>query len=213
MYRAELSTFVLPPLFCFHVSWFCGLYLEGAVPRMLTLITGGARSGKSRFAQSLGREMARVVYLATALPSDPEMRIRITKHRDSRPAHWITVEEPVEVPEAAALHVKEADLLLIDCVTLWLSNLLYRWRDDEFSVIEQKTSAYVAQLIDVSKQGTIVAVTNEVGSAIVPESPVARSFRDLQGLVNQQIATASDFVYLVVAGIPVRIKPQPGAPQ
>jgi adenosylcobinamide kinase/adenosylcobinamide-phosphate guanylyltransferase len=174
---------------------------------MLTLITGGARSGKSRFAQSLCREARRVVYVATALPDDEEMRARIAKHQDSRPATWATVEEPLAVAEAAERHIRETDVILIDCVTIWLSNLLYEWRDEDPTAVEQKARDQAARLIDVSHDGDIVAVTNEVGSGIVPESSVARHFRDVQGLVNQQIALAADVVYFVVSGIPTRIKP------
>jgi adenosylcobinamide kinase/adenosylcobinamide-phosphate guanylyltransferase len=174
---------------------------------MLTLITGGARSGKSRFAQSLCREATRVVYIATALPCDEEMRDRIARHRASRPAEWATVEEPIAVAEVATRHVDQTSILLIDCITVWLSNLLYEWRDRDFSSVEQRVSDQTAQLIDISQHGNIIAVTNEVGSGIVPESAVARNFRDIQGLVNQQIAQAADVVYFLVSGIPARIKP------
>jgi adenosylcobinamide kinase / adenosylcobinamide-phosphate guanylyltransferase len=173
---------------------------------LLTFITGGARSGKSKFAQSLCRERARVVYLATAVSSDEEMRARIGKHRSSRPTAWHTVEEPLKVSEAAALHIESADILLIDCLTIWLSNLLYELRDEDFDVIERTAIDRVEALIDVSKSGNVIAVTNEVGSGIVPESLVGRNFRDLQGLVNQRVARGSDVVYFVVSGISMCIK-------
>jgi adenosylcobinamide kinase / adenosylcobinamide-phosphate guanylyltransferase len=175
---------------------------------MLTLITGGARSGKSSFGQSLCRD-ARVVYIATAIATDEEMCARIKKHQESRPASWATVEEPIEVAKAIACHVEEADVILIDCLTLWLSNLLFEWRDQDLTSVERRARA--AKLINLSKRGNIIAVTNEVGSGIVPESLVARQFRDIQGLVNQQIARAADVVYLMISGIPMCIKPAAGA--
>jgi adenosylcobinamide kinase / adenosylcobinamide-phosphate guanylyltransferase len=180
---------------------------------MLTVITGGARSGKSRFADSLCRDATRVVYVATARPDDEEMRARIASHRELRPAAWVTVEEPIAVAEAAGRHIHSTDILLIDCVTLWLSNLVYEWRGEDLIAVGQKAQIQAAQLIEVAKRGNIVAVTNEIGSGIVPESPVARHFRDIQGLVNQQIAQAADVVYFVVSGIPTRIKPTAGVPQ
>ncbi len=180
---------------------------------MLTLITGGARSGKSRFGQSLCYEAARIVYIATALPGDDEMRARIKKHQESRPPGWLTVEEPIAVAEAAARHAPQADIVFVDCLTVWLSNLLFEWCHHELTTIEARALEQAAQLICASKRGNIIAVTNEVGSGIVPESAVSRQFRDIQGLVNQQIAHAADAVYLVVSGIAMRIKPALSGPQ
>ena len=174
---------------------------------MLTLITGGARSGKSRFAQSLCRDAAQVVYIATALPSDTEMQARIAHHQRNRPATWQTIEEPLNVPEAVARHAPQADIILIDCVTIWVSNLLYESCDSDFIAVEELAMAEIGKLIEAAKLGNVLAVSNEVGSGIVPASEVARRFRDIQGMVNQQLALASESVYLVVSGIPVRIKP------
>jgi adenosylcobinamide kinase/adenosylcobinamide-phosphate guanylyltransferase len=169
---------------------------------MLTLITGGARSGKSKFAQSLCIEAESVVYIATAEAIDAEMQQRIAHHRASRPAHWHTIEEPLNVPEAIARHAAAAGrVVLLDCLTVWLNNLLFRG-DDESSV-----SGSVDQLIAASANGNVVVVTNEVGSGIVPESALSRTFRDLQGFANQRVAEAAHFVHLVICGIPVRIKP------
>jgi adenosyl cobinamide kinase/adenosyl cobinamide phosphate guanylyltransferase len=173
---------------------------------MLTLITGGARSGKSTFAQSLCPPNARAVYIATALPIDDEMRERIAKHRACRPASWRTVEEPVAVSAAVEAHASESDFILIDCLTLWLNNLLLEWRDEPFAAIESKASYEAQTLITAAQHSAVVAVTNEVGSGIVPESPLARQFRDLQGLVNQQMARAAGHVYLLACGIPIQIK-------
>jgi adenosylcobinamide kinase / adenosylcobinamide-phosphate guanylyltransferase len=180
---------------------------------MLTLITGGARSGKSSFGQSLCHEGKQVVYIATALPCDQEMRARITRHRASRPAWWLTVEAPIAVAEAADRHASGANIILIDCLTVWISNLLFEWRNDDPLTVERKAHEQIAELVSISKRGHVIAVTNEVGSGIVPESDVARQFRDIQGFINQQVAKAADAVYLLVSGIPLRIKPSPGVPQ
>jgi adenosylcobinamide kinase/adenosylcobinamide-phosphate guanylyltransferase len=173
---------------------------------MLTLITGGARSGKSTFAQSLCATDARVVYIATASADDDEMRQRILLHRESRPGFWLTIEEPVAVPAAVAKHSASVDFVVVDCLTVWLSNLLYEWRVYEMAAVQQKTMQQADELITASRTGKVIAVTNEVGSGIVPESPLARRFRDLQGFMNQRIARAADNVYLVVSGIPLPVK-------
>lgn len=175
---------------------------------MLTLITGGARSGKSTFAQTLCENAGRVVYIATARPDDPEMHTRVARHRRSRPASWTTIEEPVSVAEAVSRCAGGADFVLIDCITLWVSNLLFDWRDSDENELESKVRQQVSSLVRAS-QGSVnvIAVTNEVGSGIVPESAVARHFRDLQGFVNQQLAQSADRVYLVVSGIPMSLKP------
>ena len=180
---------------------------------MLTLITGGARSGKSSFGQSLCNEGKQVVYIATALPCDQEMRARISRHRASRPAWWLTVEEPIAVADVAGRHASSTNVVLIDCLTVWFSNLLFEWRNDDPLLVERKTHEQVAKLISISKRGNVIAVTNEVGSGIVPESRVARQFRDIQGFINQQVAEAADAVYLLVSGIPLLIKPSPGVPR
>jgi adenosylcobinamide kinase / adenosylcobinamide-phosphate guanylyltransferase len=180
---------------------------------MLTLITGGARSGKSSFAQSLCQQAERVVYIATATACDEEMRERIARHRHSRSACWITVEERLALAEVACRHVEHASIVLIDCLTIWLSNLLFELASDKPATIEHKAMEQAKQLIAASKRGNIIAVTNEVGSGIVPESPVARQFRDLQGFINQHMARAADSVYVVVSGIPLRLKPAPGVAQ
>jgi adenosylcobinamide kinase / adenosylcobinamide-phosphate guanylyltransferase len=174
---------------------------------MLTLITGGARSGKSTFAQSLCPPHAHALYLATAVPIDSEIRERIAKHRATRPGSWRTIEEPLAVPSVIEAHASESDFILIDCLTLWLNNLLLEWGSDSFATLETKAMAEAQALITAAQHGTVVAVTNEVGSGIVPESPVARQFRDLQGFLNQQMARAANTVYLLTCGIPMQIKP------
>jgi adenosylcobinamide kinase / adenosylcobinamide-phosphate guanylyltransferase len=174
---------------------------------MLTLITGGARSGKSRHAQSLCANVARVAYVATGINCDDEMRKRIRKHRDARPASWQTIEEPLELSAAVSRHAPENDIVLIDCLTLWLSNFCWHWRESEVEEIEQAVANELNAVIETAIGSHLIIVTNEVGSGVVPESRVGRYFRDLQGFANQQIAEAADSVYLAVAGIAIRIKP------
>lgn len=173
---------------------------------MLSLIIGGARSGKSRFAQSLCSSASRVIYLATARPEDAEMADRIRRHRESRPPDWVTVEEPLEIGRAVESYAGECDVLLLDCLTLWLSNFCWVHRDETPAEIERAALAEVSRLAVASGRCHAVVVTNEVGSGLVPDAAICRLFRDVQGFVNQQVACSADWVYHVVAGIPVPIK-------
>jgi adenosylcobinamide kinase/adenosylcobinamide-phosphate guanylyltransferase len=168
---------------------------------MLTLITGGARSGKSNFAQSLCPNGARVTYVATATAGDAEMASRIAHHRRSRPAEWRTVEEPLAVPAAIRTGAPESDIILLDCLTLWLSNLFHAP-----DLVEGDLDRASSELIEAASGINLIAVTNELGSGIIPESPLARRFCDAQGRLNQRVAAAADSVYLLVAGIPMQIK-------
>ncbi len=173
---------------------------------MLSLVIGGARSGKSRFAQSLGETAERVVYIATARVEDAEMAARIAQHRQTRPAHWTTIEEPLEISSAIERHSADCDFLLLDCLTLWLSNFCWDHREIGEANIQAAAFQEVARVAAASAASKVVLVTNEVGCGLVPESPVGRSFRDLQGWVNQEAARSADWVYHVVAGIPAVIK-------
>ncbi|HTM06953.1 MAG TPA: bifunctional adenosylcobinamide kinase/adenosylcobinamide-phosphate guanylyltransferase [Verrucomicrobiae bacterium] len=168
----------------------------------IVLITGGARSGKSRYAEERARECgARFLYVATAEPRDDEMARRIAEHRARRGVEWTTVEEPVALQRALAGRSGAFDAAVIDCVTLWLSNLMSR--ADEI-YIQRAVEEFIAaaQLVDAP----LFIVTNEVGSGIVPDNALARRFRDLAGWTNQRLAAAADEVVLVVAGLPVFIK-------
>jgi len=176
---------------------------------MLSLVIGGARSGKSRFAQSLCGNAPRVVYLATARAEDAEMDDRIRQHRDGRPAHWVTIEEPLEIGSAVERYATGYDFLLLDCLTLWLSNFCWERRTDPQTATQSAALREVARLAAASAPSHTVVVTNEVGCGLTPETPLGRFFRDLQGWVNQEAARSADWVYHVVAGIPVAIK-QPG---
>jgi len=166
----------------------------------LVLITGGARGGKSSFAQTqawaLGQD--RVSLIATAQPLDEEMRSRIAKHQSERPATWQTLEEPLEV--AQALRRAQNQVVVLDCLTLWVSNLLLAGRG-----VASEVEHLLAVYTETGK--ALLVVTNEVGWGIVPENPLARRYRDLLGAANRRIAEQADTVYLLVAGIPLRIKP------
>lgn len=174
---------------------------------MLTLVLGGARSGKSRYAQSLVGDR-QAVYIATARRDDRDrdMRARIARHQADRPASWVTIEEPEAVPDAARGARPPDAPVIVECVTLWLSNLLVR---------EAKTPARrqqdillddVRRLAAVAARRELIVVSNEVGGGIHPPTRLGRRFRDLQGWANQILAAAADRVVLVVAGLPIALK-------
>ena len=175
----------------------------------LTLILGGARSGKSSLAEELARRSGRsVVYLATATPGDDEMRQRIVTHRANRPRNWRTVEEPIDLP-AALDQACTGELALLECVTLWVSNLLLAGPCDEppataIGRIIQHTEHFLSAL--QRKNIWVIAVSNEVGMGIVPASEMGRTYRDGLGRVNQLLASQADSVYLMVAGLPFALK-------
>ncbi|CAC9925358.1 adenosylcobalamin biosynthesis protein CobU [Aedoeadaptatus nemausensis] len=175
----------------------------------MKLITGGARSGKSTFAESLMEDYSEVCYIATARPSDDEeMKERIAKHRSRRPDHWHTLEGDRNL----ASNLPAADAVLLDCVTVLLSNYLFdsgeELTEGSIQKVEDEVKEELMLLSDFCEKENIelVFVTNEVGSGIVPMHPLSRAFRDIQGRVNQFLASRAEEVYLVVSGIPVRIK-------
>ncbi len=163
------------------------------------LILGGARSGKTRRALALAEEMPRPVYLATAEGRDDEMRDRIARHRAERGPRWRTVEEPVELAAAIARQADAGTGLLVDCLTLWLSNLMEHGRD-----VAAETGALCAAA--AAFPGRLILVSNEVGMGLVPETPLGRAFRDAQGRLNQAVAARVDAVEFVAAGLPLRLK-------
>lgn len=173
------------------------------MPHKLILITGGARSGKSAYAElrafGIGGKRA---YLATAQALDAEMAERIEKHRKQRGATWDTYEEPLAVAELVEKLNNRYDVVLLDCLTLWLSNVMAHTDGDE-AVVSRGD-----ELVSAIKAfgGTCIVVTNEVGLGIVPDNPLARKFRDVAGMMNQKMARAADEVYFTASGIPVRIK-------
>lgn len=179
---------------------------------MLTLVLGGARSGKSRFAQSLAESAEHTIYLATAAApddsADAEMVRRIRRHKEDRPLAWTTVEEPLEIVSVVRENAAENTIILIDCVTLWLSNLMWEYRTLSIAERENTIFARVNDFAEtaVRAAGIVIAVSNEVGGGIVPSAETAREFRDLQGFVNQLIAARAEKVYFVAAGLPVVLK-------
>ena len=173
---------------------------------MLTLVLGGARSGKSRYAQALCAG-GPAVHVATARAAgDPEMQERIERHRRDRPGSWTTVEEPEDVG-SAVVHARPADApVIVDCVTVWISNLLWKHRDATAQDQERAVLQASAELAEAGRTRTVIAVSNEVGGGTVPDNPVARTFRDVHGLANQLLAREAGRVVLVVAGLPVVLK-------
>jgi adenosyl cobinamide kinase/adenosyl cobinamide phosphate guanylyltransferase len=171
----------------------------------LTLITGGSRSGKSTQAimlASAGPAAARRYFIATAEALDDEMRARIAHHQATRTSNFITVEEPVGLRTVIATLAGRADVAVLDCLTLWVSNLIGKGLEDGAILAEAD------RLSAALRQATfpIIVVTDEVGWGIVPENPVARRFRDLLGWTNQKVAQVADRVLLMAAGYPLRLK-------
>jgi adenosylcobinamide kinase/adenosylcobinamide-phosphate guanylyltransferase len=168
----------------------------------ITLVTGGARSGKSTHALALAAKYQRKFFLATGEARDEEMAQRIEYHRATRPAEFQTIEEPVNLfPEMRKL-AGRADLLVLDCLTLWVSNLMHSQQSDSTIMLE---SDRLAEILQQAAFASIV-VTDEVGWGIVPEHPMARRYRDLLGWTNQKIAAVADQVLLMVSGFPVKVK-------
>ena len=168
------------------------------------LIVGGARSGKSRYAQSLAEASGRSpIYIATAAAADDEMRDRIARHQAARDARWRTVEEPLALADVLSRDVAAGSVVLVDCLTLWLTNLVLGDKD-----IEAATMDLIQRLPTL--EGAVIFVSNEVGSGIVPDNALARRFRDEQGRLNQALAQAVDAVVLVAAGLPLQLKPNTG---
>lgn len=169
----------------------------------IAFITGGARSGKSAFAEQIAAEQGGTrAYLATAQALDAEMVARIEHHRKRRGSTWDTYEEPLAIADLVLRLNGKYQVLLLDCLTLWLSNIIAR-TDDDVAVISQVDGLAAAfRRFD----GMAIIVSNEVGLGIVPDNPLARRFRDVAGLANQRFARDADEAYFLAAGIPVRIK-------
>lgn len=178
-----------------------------------TLVFGGARSGKSRFAEQLAtRAGGEVIYIATAAPGDGEMQARIAHHQERRPPHWQTVEQPLALGAAIDALAGPGRLLLIDCLTLWLSNLLYSQPQPESGPVAvpacfaDERAALLGAL--ERAQGDVILVSNEVGMGIVPLGEQTRWFVDEAGRLNQAVAAVCDEVAWVAAGLPLYLKTQ-----
>jgi len=169
----------------------------------LYFITGGARSGKSSFAEKLAHGMTgKRAYIATGQALDAEMSARIEKHRIKRGNSWDTFEEPLAVAELLRKLTNRYQIVLIDCLTLWLSNVMAHTDGDGAVAVRSD------ELVKAAKdfRGVCIIVSNEVGLGIVPDNPLARKYRDFAGILNQQVAQASDEVYFTASGIPLKIK-------
>ena len=168
---------------------------------MKEFVLGGARSGKSAFAQRRALESGlQVIYLATAEAGDAEMAERIARHRAERPAEWGLVEEPLDLAGALRRHAAPNHCLLVDCLTLWLCNLLIAGEER----LHVETAALLTVLPELP--GQVLLVSNEVGQGIVPDNPLARQFRDEAGRLHQAVASRCDRVVFVVAGLPLTLK-------
>lgn len=184
-----------------------------------TLVLGGARSGKSAFAVERAKQVQNgdeVVYLASGMAFDDEMKSRIARHQAERPRGWRTVEEPLRVPSALEVLGKDKRLIVWDCVTLYLNNLIFQWEQEQQEKkikfyppeLEEAILKQVGQVAGLKKKmaADLLLISNEVGYGLVPENEVGRFFRDVAGRVNQKLAQAADEVFFVTAGIPVKIK-------
>ena len=173
------------------------------IPCRSALILGGARSGKSRYAQTLAEQSSKArVFIATAEALDEEMAARIARHRADRDAYWLTREAPLDLVEALGEEARAGRVALVDCLTLWLCNLMHAGRSPEREI------ARLAEAVR-GLAGPALMVSNEVGLGIAPTTPLGRDFRDWQGRLNAEIAAAADVVVVMMAGLPRLVKPAP----
>ena len=183
----------------------------------LILVTGGARSGKSMFAEKMAKELGEnILYMATAIAFDDEMKDRIKKHKNCRPSNWITWEGFRNLGETLIAQSPKFDGVLIDCITIMVTNIMLSHSElnfdkisiDEISMIEEDIKNEINDLIKGVEAAAcdVIIVTNELGSGIVPENPMARIFRDFAGRANQILGNASDEIYMTVCGAQLRIK-------
>ncbi len=180
----------------------------------MILILGGARSGKSTYAEKLAAETSpagRVLYVATAQAWDDEMRARITKHKEDRPSGWRTVEAPIAVGQAIAPAAADAEVVLLDCLTLLTSNVVLALPEGATADAVRAEAAALAEVNEILRayragNATWIVVSNEVGLGLVPPYPLGRLYRDALGRANQRLAAEADTVLFMVAGIPMRVK-------
>lgn len=183
----------------------------------IVLVTGGARSGKSTFAEKRAKELGEnILYMATAIPFDDEMKDRIKKHQNSRPSNWNTWEGFRGLGDTLTKESSKYDGVLIDCITIMVTNIMLshdeldfeQMTPEEMDTIEEDIKNEIENLIKGAKTAScdIVMVTNELGCGIVPENPLARVFRDFAGRANQMLGCAADEVYMAVCGVPMKVK-------
>lgn len=167
------------------------------------LVIGGCRSGKSRHALYLTEQVpGQKIFIATCIPQDKEMEQRVRHHQQQRSDTWKTIEVPIFLPEAIDTYGVKGNVLLVDCLTLWINNLLMH--DQDLTKIDTLIAAFTRSLEKI--KCPVILVSNEVGCGIVPENNIARLFRDIAGFTNQKVAGCADRVIWMVAGIPVKIK-------
>lgn len=185
--------------------------------KKITLLLGGARSGKSHYAQELAKFSGqKVLFVATAEAGDRDMQLRIEKHRQGRPADWRILEATSHIGSRIKDEIEEDEsLVIIDCITLLVSNIFCHYSEKEFETIEESLleKQVVSEINELREylqkaDSSFIIVSNEVGLAIVPENRMSRIYRDLLGRANQMLAQSSDEVYFMVAGIPLRVKPE-----
>ena len=177
--------------------------MQEAHPNTVTFVLGGVRSGKSRFAQRIASGSGSVIFIATAKPSDPEIELRIERHRKSRPAAWRTLEVPVDLDLAISSLQDPKRLAVIDCLTVYLANVMSKAQGKEL-VIKEHTERLCSAL--EGTKSSIILVSNEVGSGVHAPTATGRLYCDLLGELNQRVAAIADNVVLMVAGIPVPVK-------
>ena len=181
------------------------------------LVTGGARSGKSTYAEKLALDTkSKVLYIATSIPFDEEMKDRVKQHKARRPKNWSTFEGYKDLKQVFSNEKLDFDTIILDCITIMITNLLYdetgedieSFNQEAINRIEKKILEEVADFLDYAEKTskTLIMVTNEIGFGIVPEYKLARVFRDIAGRINQYIASRADEVTIVVCGIPLKIK-------
>ena len=185
------------------------------VLKKIILLLGGARSGKSHFAQEYARNNGvKVLFVATATAGDEEMRARIEKHKKARPANWRTLEVITDIGTQIEANAGDAELIVIDCITMLVNNIFSRYEEQQFEIIcdEELEKAVVAEIKKLQKclkklDASFLIISNEVGLGLVPDNRMGRLYRDNLGRANQMLAQTADQVMLLVAGIPLQVKP------
>lgn len=183
--------------------------------KSVTLVLGGAQSGKSYYAQQLASHFERVTFIATARGTDTEMRKKIERHRRERPSAWRTIEAPLELEKAVHSASRESDVVLVDCLTVYVDNVMStRRKSKSMSMLKSDSKECINAVCDAIRTAaaSVIIVSNEVGSGVVPPYRSGRAYRDFLGQMNQKVAEIADHVILMVAGVPMTVK-ESGASQ